>query len=320
MFDDVPIYMQNFLEYMSGIKNRSNSTVKEYYYDLRYAFRYLKLLKHGYKDNQIDNELIEATDILNLDIKFIKSIDLDDLHKYLNYLSNSLSDKPTTRARKVATLKSFFNYLTHKRKLLEKNPAVELETPKLPKRLPKYLSLDESLSLLHSVNGEFEKRDLCILTLFLNCGLRLSELVNINIYHIRGDILTVIGKGDKERSIYLNDACQKSIKEYIAVRPKDIKERDALFISKRGTRIGKRTVEVMVKKYIVLAGLDPKKYSPHKLRHTAATLMHKYGGVDIRALQQVLGHESISTTEIYTHVDNDQVKDALSKNPLNSKI
>ena len=190
-------------------------------------------------------------------IEFIKSIELDDLHKYLNYLSKILSDKPTTRARKVATLKSFFNFLTHKKKILDKNPAVELETPKLPKRLPKYLSLDESLSLLHSVDGEFEKRDLCILTLFLNCGLRLSELVNINMYHIRGDILTVIGKGDKERSIYLNDACQKAIKEYIAVRPKDVKERDALFISKRGTRIGKRTVEVLVKKYIIIARFRP---------------------------------------------------------------
>lgn len=257
MFDDVPIYIQNFLEYMSGIKNRSNSTIKEYYYDLRYAFRYLKLLKSGYKDSKIDSELIEKTDISNMDIQFIKSIELEDLHKYLNYLSKILSDKPTTRARKVATLKSFFNFLTHKKKVLEKNPAVELETPKLPKRLPKYLSLDESLSLLHSVDGEFEKRDLCILTLFLNCGLRLSELVNINMYHIRGDILTVIGKGDKERSIYLNDACQKAIKEYIAVRPKDVKERDALFISKRGTRIGKRTVEVLVKKYIIIARFRP---------------------------------------------------------------
>ncbi|MDD3304021.1 MAG: tyrosine recombinase XerC [Clostridia bacterium] len=319
MFDDVPIYIQEFLEYMSGIKNRSKSTIKEYYYDLRFAFKYLKLLDAGYKDSKINNELIEKTDISNLSLKFIENIVLEDLHKYLNFLSTTLIDKPTTRARKVAALKSFFNYMTHKRKLLDKNPAVELETPKLPKRLPKYLSLDESLSLLHSVDGEFEKRDLCILTLFLNCGLRLSELVNINLYHMRGDILTVIGKGDKERSIYLNDACQKAIKDYIAIRPKDIKDRDALFISKRGTRIGRRTVEVMVKKYIIAAGLDPKKYSPHKLRHTAATLMHKYGGVDIRALQQVLGHESISTTEIYTHVDDEQVKDALSKNPLNRK-
>ena len=318
MYDDIPSYIEKFLEYMSGIKNRSNSTLKEYYYDLRNTFKYLYLIKSGTKDSKISKELIEETDIRNLDLDFFKSIELDDLHNYLSYLSKNL-DKPTTRARKVAAIKSFFNYMTHKAKLLDKNHAVELETPKLPKRLPKYLNLNESLSLLHSVSGEFEKRDLCILTLFLNCGLRLSELVNINMYHIRDNILTVVGKGDKERSIYLNESCQKAIKEYIKVRPKDnLKDRDALFISKRGTRIGRRTVEVMVKKYIILAGLDPKKYSPHKLRHTAATLMHKYGNVDIRALQQVLGHESISTTEIYTHVDNEQVKDALEKNPLNN--
>lgn len=319
MYDDVPVYIENFLEYMVAIKNRSQTTVKEYYYDLRYAFKYLKLSKLlKYNDKNIDKELIEKTDIKDLDLDFIKMITLIDLHKYLNYLSTNNLDKPTTRARKVAALKSFFNYLAFKEKVLDKNPTVELETPKLSKRLPKYLSLDESVNLLHCVDGEFKERDFCILTLFLNCGLRLSELVNINMVHIRDNVLTVVGKGDKERSVYLNDACQKALKRYIAVRPKDVKDHEALFISKRGTRIGRRTVEMMVKKYITLSGLDPKKYSPHKLRHTAATLMHKYGGVDIRALQQILGHESISTTEIYTHVDSEQVKEALQSNPLNN--
>ncbi len=319
MYDDVPVYIENFLEYMVAIKNRSQTTVKEYYYDLRYAFKYLKLSKLlKYNDKNIDKELIEKTDIKDLDLDFIKKITLIDLHKYLNYLSANNLDKPTTRARKVAALKSFFNYLAFKEKVLDKNPTVELETPKLSKRLPKYLSLDESVNLLHCVDGEFKERDFCILTLFLNCGLRLSELVNINMVHIRDNVLTVVGKGDKERSVYLNDACQKALKRYIAVRPKDVKDHEALFVSKRGTRIGRRTVEMMVKKYITLSGLDPKKYSPHKLRHTAATLMHKYGGVDIRALQQILGHESISTTEIYTHVDSEQVKEALQSNPLNN--
>ena len=214
----------------------------------------------------------------------------------------------------------FFNYLTFKEKLIDKNLNVELETPKLSKRLPKYLTLDESVSLLQSVDGDFEKRDLCILTFFLNCGLRLSELININFVDIRDNLLTVTGKGDKERTIYLNNACQKALKEYIRERQKltNIKDKNALFISKRGTRIGRRTVEMMVKKYITMAGLDPRKYSPHKLRHTAATLMHKHGGVDIRSLQQILGHESISTTEIYTHIDSEQVKTALQSNPLNN--
>lgn len=319
MYDDLPNFVKDFLIYMQNIKNRSKSTIREYHYDLRDLFRFLKLYKiDKIKFDNITDELIDNTDIVNLNIDFIRKIELTDLYEYLNYLSNMRSDKPTTRARKIAAIKSFFNYVTFKQKLLDKNPAVELETPKLGKRLPKYLSLDESVALLHSIDGKNEKRDTCIITLFLNCGLRLSELVAINFKDIKGDVLNVIGKGDKERSIYLNESCRKALKEYIAVRPKDVKDHDALFISERGTRIGRRTVEMMVKKYITLAGLDPKKYSPHKLRHTAATLMHKYGGVDIRSLQQILGHESVSTTEIYTHVDSEQVKEALEKNPLNN--
>ncbi len=319
MYDDLPNFVKDFLIYMQNIKNRSKSTIREYHYDLRDLFRFLKLYKiDKIKFDNITDELIDNTDIVNLNIDFVKKIELSDLYEYLNYLSNMRSDKPATRARKIAAIKSFFNYVTFKQKILDKNPAVELETPKLGKRLPKYLSLDESVALLHSIDGKNEKRDTCIITLFLNCGLRLSELVAINFKDIKGDVLNVIGKGDKERSIYLNESCRKALKEYIAVRPKDVKDHDALFISERGTRIGRRTVEMMVKKYITLAGLDPKKYSPHKLRHTAATLMHKYGGVDIRSLQQILGHESVSTTEIYTHVDSEQVKEALEKNPLNN--
>ncbi len=320
MYDDIPLIVNEFIDYMIGIKNRSKNTVKEYYYDLRDSLKFLSIIindKISFKN--INDEIISNKNIKDLDLDFIKKIKLEDLYSYLNYLSVSRSDKPTTRARKVATLKSFFNYLAHKKKVLDKNPAVELETPKLPKRLPKYLSLDESIALLHSIDGKFEKRDFCIITLFLNCGLRLSELININMHDIRDNVLNVIGKGNKERSVYLNNACQKAVSEYIAVRPKDnLKDRDALFISERGTRISRRTVEMLVKKYITTAGLDPKKYSPHKLRHTAATLMHKYGGVDIRSLQQILGHESISTTEIYTHIDSEQVKSALESNPLNN--
>ena len=321
MFDDIPDFLREFLLYIQKIKNRSQSTIREYHYDLRDVFRYLKLFKiDRVKLSHINDELINQTDITELDVEFVRKIELTDLYEYLNYLTNTRLDKPTTRARKIAAIKSFFNYMTHKQKFLDKNPAVELETPKLGKRLPKYLTLDESVNLLHSIEGKNEKRDTCIITLFLNCGLRLSELVAINFKDIKDDdnTLKVIGKGDKERSVYLNESCRKAIKEYIAVRDRNAKDHEALFISERGTRIGKRTVEMMVKKYITLAGLDPKKYSPHKLRHTAATLMHKYGGVDIRSLQQILGYESVSTTEIYTHVDSEQVKEALEKNPLNN--
>lgn len=322
-YDDVPKLINEFLEYMEVMRNRSANTVKEYHYDLRNVFRYLKCYK-----NNISLDKIEEINITDLDIKFFKSIETQDFYSYLKYLSDDYKFrtrkdlKSTSRARKIASIKSFYNYLANNRKVLDKNPVVGLETPKLEKRLPKYLTLEESTSLLSSVKfneQKFGKRDYCILTIFLNCGLRLSELVNINFKDIKDDRLTIIGKGNKERVVHLNKACLHALSDYIADRKKDsVIDRDALFISERGTRISRRMVEMIVKKYITLAGLDSRKFSPHKLRHTAATLMHKYGNVDIRALQQVLGHETIATTQIYTHVDDEQVKTAIDSNPLNN--
>ena len=310
-YDDVPKLVNEFLEYMEVMRNRSNNTVKEYHYDLRSVFRYLK----NYKSNlPLDN--IDNINIIDLDIDFFKSIETQDFYSYLKYLNDDY------KLRTHKDLKSFYNYLANNRKLLDKNPVVGLETPKLEKRLPKYLTLEESTSLLSSVKfneQKFGKRDYCILTLFLNCGLRLSELININFKDIKDDRLSIIGKGNKERVVHLNKACLNALNNYIADRKKDgVKDRDALFISERGTRISRRMVELLVKKYVALAGLDTRKFSPHKLRHTAATLMHKYGNVDIRALQQVLGHETIATTQIYTHIDDEQVKTAIDSNPLNN--
>ena len=322
VYNDVPKLVQDFLEFMEVIKNRSENTVREYHYDLRNTFKYLKCYK-----KHLDLELVDEIDITDLDIKFFKSIESKDIYSYLKYLSDEYKQKTrhelkaTSRARKTASIRSFYNYLI-KENLLDKNPIINLESPKLEKRLPKYLTLEESTTLLSSVKfneQKFGKRDFCILTLFLNCGLRLSELININFKDIKEDRLSIIGKGNKERVVHLNNACTNAIKEYVADRKKDgVIDREALFISERGTRISRRMVEMIVKKYITLAGLDPRKYSPHKLRHTAATLMHKYGNVDIRALQQVLGHESIATTQIYTHVDDEQVKNAIESNPLNN--
>ena len=325
-YDDVPKIINDFLEYMQVIKNRSDNTLKEYHYDLRNLCIFLKLYSSCGNINKIVWD--EKLDVNDLDLDFFKSVNTTDFYSFLSYLDSSHKEKnhsglkSTTRARKVSAIKSFYNFLAVNLKVLDKNPTIGLDSPKLEKRLPKYLSLEESTSLLQSVKyneQKFERRDYCILTLFLNCGLRLSELVNIDLKDIKDDRLTVIGKGDKERSIHLNKACLTSISRYMEVRPKDnLKDRDALFISERGTRIGRRMVELLVKKYVELAGLDSRKYTPHKLRHTAATLMHKYGHVDIRALQQVLGHESISTTQIYTHVDSDEVKNAIDSNPLNN--
>lgn len=315
-FSDMPDIAVEFLNYMLTIQNKSEKTVSEYHYDLRTFFRYIKVIKHNADEDKF-NEL----PVNNITINDIKSIDLTDLYSFMAYTSRERRNSAVTRARKIACLKSFYKYLHTKVKLIDYNPAAELESPKIVKRLPKYLKLDESITLLQSVNGKKNvARDYAILVLFLNCGLRLSELVGINVNDIRGDILTVVGKGNKERTIYLNKACQDAISAYMAERAKlkAIKDPKALFISERKTRISPKTVQYLVKKYIKVAGLDPDKYSTHKLRHTAATLMYKHGKVDIRALQAILGHESVATTEIYTHIDEDQLRNAVNNNPLSS--
>jgi len=315
-FNDMPDIVIEFLNYMITIKNKSLKTVSEYHYDLRTFLRYIKVTKHNADEKDFKN-----IDVKDITIDDIKKIDLTDLYSFMAFTSRELDNTAVTRARKVASLKSFYKYLHTKVKLIDYNPAAELETPKHVKRLPKYLNLNESIQLLQSVNSKKNAaRDYAILVLFLNCGLRLSELVGINVNSIRGDTLTVIGKGNKERTVYLNKACQDAIAAYMAERSKlkTIRDPKALFLSERKTRISPKTVQYLVKKYIQAAGLDPDKYSPHKLRHTAATLMYKHGNVDIRALQAILGHESISTTEIYTHLDDEQLREAVKNNPLAS--
>ncbi len=320
--EENPEYLNSFLDYTLTILNKSPNTVKEYNYDLA---TFLKFIKIRFNLTQEDDfSLITIKDI---DINTIRKITLDDIHAFLSYLTTTYHSKAATRARKASSIRVFFNYLCAKANLIELNPAQNLETPKLDKRLPKYLSLEDSKKLLNVTQNEDNRnmeRDYAIITLFLNCGMRLSELVGININDIdfSENKMTVIGKGNKERTIYLNKACMRAVHEYLDVRPKDgiktdkLNSRKALFLSERRERISKRTVQHIVDKELIAAGLDTKKYSTHKLRHTAATLMYQYGNVDIRALQEVLGHESISTTEIYTHVANQQARDAIESNPL----
>lgn len=317
--DKNPDFINLFLDYTITILNKSPNTIKEYNYDIANFLKFIKLNPSDYK--KVD---LSEIDISTMTIDDIRKIKLEDIHRYISYMATTLNSKPTTRARKVSSLRVFFKYLSHKAKLIDTNPAQDLETPKIGKRIPKYLSLDDSKKLLDVTKSDDDrncKRDFAIVTLFLNCGMRLSELVGINIKDINfSDCkLNVIGKGNKERTIYLNKACMNAIKNYITIRPNDsIKydSRDALFLSERKERISNRMVQVIVKNELMRAGLDTTKYSVHKLRHTAATLMYQYGNVDIRALQELLGHESISTTEIYTHVDNVQVRNAVESNPL----
>lgn len=315
--DKNPEFLNSFLDYSVTILNKSPNSIKEYNYDLIMFLRFIKL--HYKLTNETEFQNINIDDIT---VDILKKITLNDIHAFLFFLTEQHKSKAATRARKVSSIRIFFNYLTTKANLLEINPAQNLETPKLDKRIPKYLTLDDSRKLLNMASSEDNRnkeRDYAILTLFLNCGMRLSELVGINIKDISFTEckLNVIGKGNKERTIYLNKSCMNAINKYIAVRPKEkVRSKEALFLSERRERISNRTVQHIVKKELKLAGLDPEKYSVHKLRHTAATLMYQYGNVDIRALQELLGHESISTTEIYTHVNNDQVRNAVESNPL----
>lgn len=316
--EENPSYLNDFLDYMITIQNKSPNTVKEYNYDLATFLKYIKV--HFRLTDEKDLQKVKYSD---LSIETIKKIKLEDLHSFLGYLTKNYNSKATTRSRKVSSLRVFFNYLTQKN-LIEINPTQNLETPKIGKRLPKYLSLDDSRKLLDVASNEDNRnneRDYAITTLFLNCGMRLAELCGINLTDINFDEcqMNVIGKGNKERTIYLNKACVHAINEYISVRPKDNLTADgknALFLSERRQRISRRTVQDIIYKELKQAGLDTSKYSVHKLRHTAATLMYQYGNVDIRALQELLGHESISTTEIYTHVSNNQVRNAVESNPL----
>src|SRR5699024_6899986 len=317
-----PEYVNSFLDYSAVVLNKSPNSVKEYNYDLNMFLKYMKIDFRLTKENDFSK-----INIKDFDIQTLKKITTNDINSFLSYLALNQGSKPATRARKISTIRIFFAYLFDQ-KLIDDNPAIGIQTPNQEKRMPKYLSLDDSkklLSVTADENDENKERDYAIITLFLNCGLRLSELVGINISNIdfSENRLTVIGKGNKERTIYLNEACIKAIQDYLSVRPKEGVKVDskgsnkALFLSKRKERISNRMVQYIVERELMKAGLDTSKYSTHKLRHTAATLMYQYGHVDIRALQELLGHESIATTEIYTHVSNEQVRDAVERNPLN---
>jgi len=313
-YSDVPQIVKDFLMYIQVVRGESKVTGEDYYFDLRTFFKYMKMKKSGIND--IPFEQIE---IIDIDIEFIRTITLSDIYEFLFFLENVRKNSARSRSRRISCLRTFFKYLTNKANLLTDNPIEELDSPSLPKSLPKYLNLEDSVALLESVEGANKQRDFAILTIFLNCGLRLSELVNLNLSDVKGEFITVNGKGNKQRSIFLNEACRDAIDDYLKIRPRDgLKDRDALFISRNRSRISPKTVQWLVKKHLNAAGLSDQNLSTHKLRHTAATLMHRHGNVDIRVLQEILGHENLGTTQIYTHVDNQQVRSAAESNPLSS--
>lgn len=316
-FFRLPQLVQDYLTYVEAIKGHSSLSVLEYASDLRTYFRFMVKHKGLFPADAPDNEL----DLTIVDINFIKTITLNDTYTFLIYCKNERRNNEATRARRVVAIRRFFSYLSENLGLLPANPMKNLDAPKTKKSLPKYLTLDESKKLLSVISGKNKERDFAIVTLFLNCGMRLSELVSINYNDIKSDgTIVITGKGNKERTIYLNQACIDAITAYMKVRPNDKVKDRALFLSSRYQRINPRTVEMMVNKYIDMAGLGGRGLSVHKLRHTAATLMYQHGNVDVLVLKEILGHENLGTTEIYTHIQSDASKNAVDSNPLaNSK-
>ena len=316
-FSYLPECAQRYLTDLKVIKNCSDLTIRGYALDLQLFFRYLKRTKRTVPSDVPFDEI----DVSDIDIDLLKKVSLRDGINFLFYCATERKNDAAARARKATSLRRFFRYMSIPNTdypYLEKNPFQELESPKLRKTLPKYLTLEQSKALLDSVDGKFRERDYCILTLFLNCGLRISELVGLNLSDISPDnTMRVLGKGNKERIVHLTPACQSALRLYLSVRPADeVADRDALFISRNHRRISVRAVQNLVDKFLEKAGLANQGFSAHKLRHTAATLMYQYGNVDVLLLKELLGHENLSTTEIYTHVLSSQLEAALDANPL----
>lgn len=322
-YQDCPQILRDFLTYHETIKGQSPKTISEYYLDLRMFLRFIKLMR---SDMPIRTDLSNI-DIRSVDLEFIRQITTSDIFDFLSYLANDRTANPdaaypdygispASRARKLSAIKSFYKYLTVRTKQLIDNPVADLEYPKLRKSLPKYLTLEQSAALLQAVSGPNEKRDYAILMLFLNCGIRRSELVGLNLTDVYEDRIRVIGKGNKERFVYFGSSCKKAIDAYLPERnKKQLSDNRALFGSRDNNRISVTAVHRMIKKYLLIAGLDPDNFSAHKLRHTAATMMLS-GGVDVKTVQEVLGHENLNTTQIYTHIENTELKIAAEANPL----
>lgn len=322
-YSDCPQVVRDFLVYHESIKAQSPRTISEYHLDLRMFLRFMKLMR---SDMPIHTRLDDIP-IKDIDLDFIRQIGTSDIYDFLSYLANDRTPdpdaavpqygiSPTARARKLSALKSFYKYLTVRTKQLVDNPVADLEYPKLRKSLPKYLTLEQSSALLQAVSGQNEKRDYAILMLFLNCGIRRSELVGLNLSDVYEDRIRVVGKGNKERIVYFGTACRKAIDAYLVERNKKVlSDNRALFGSRDGNRISVTAVHRLVKKAFLQAGLDSSQFSAHKLRHTAATMMLS-GGVDVKTVQEVLGHENLNTTQIYTHIENTELKLAAEANPL----
>ena len=317
--------VQGFVIYKLTIQGCSPKTVQEYQLDLRTFFRFLIAREQGI---DYSSEDFQKIDVRGIDIERLKAVTPDDIYDFLYYVNLERGNEWSARARKLSALRALFRYLIIKKHAFKENPTIDIDSPKPKKTLPKVLTLDESLALLRAVEEDkdspYRLRDYAILTLFLNCGMRVSELAGLNLDKLDPNLLSLVvtGKGNKERIIYLNDACRRALGDYLVERhsEKYAKVKDkALFLSRLNQRMSVKTIQAMVYKYLKMAGLGAKHYSVHKLRHTAATLMYQTGNVDVRVLKEILGHEQLNTTQIYTHVSNKAMETAMEQNPLSDQ-
>lgn len=320
---DCPEILRQFLSYHENIKGQSPKTIAEYYLDLRMFLRFIILIKNEMPYNTD----LETISIHGVDLPLLRSVRESDIYDFLSYLANDRIKNPDSaheetgigsaaRARKLSAIKSFYKYLTVRTKLLEVNPVQDMEYPKLRKSLPRYLTLEQSRQLLEAVDGPNSARDFAILMIFLSCGIRISELVGLNLTDVYEDRIRVVGKGNKERIVFMGNACKNAIESYLPVRKKLVlTDNRALFGSRDHNRISTSAVHRLVKKHLLAAGLDADQFSAHKLRHTAATMMLS-GGVDVKTVQEVLGHENLNTTQIYTHIENTELQIAAQANPI----
>ena len=314
-YSDAPPILKEFLYYSQTIRGLSAKTVEGYYIDLKLFFKFMV----QNRNNSIDNSTIDDVSITHIDIDFISSISQSDILKFLYFVTNDRKNSQASRARKISSLRGYFKYLFNKTNQIDHNPTEHIEMPAAKKRLPKFLNLEQSFELLNNIQTSFTERDYCIIILFLSCGMRLSELVGINITDINKDTLRIIGKGNKERMVYLNSACMTAIDEYLKIRNTIVSPslEPALFISKKTKkRMSNRRVQQVVEECLKLSGLSNMGFSTHKLRHTAATLLYRSGNADMLALKEILGHEHVSTTEIYTHISDEQIKKAAKSSPI----
>lgn len=316
-YPDCPPLLDRYIKHSIAISNKAKRTVNSYVVDILLFLRFYA---------RLSGKVAENTNLKDIKVKTMTDAEIcavtaDDIFSFLYFLADDRKNSPGTRKHKLSSLHSFYNYILLVEKAIDKNPVNYVERPStkgLATRPPKFLELDQSKALLKTIDGQFQERDYCMILLFLTCGMRLSELTRINLKDFSDKTLKIVGKGNKPRTVPLNQMCLEAIADYRAIRDglPNLVDKDAMFVSKRtGKRIGNRQVEKIVTKYIAESGLQATGCTTHSLRHSAATMYYR-AGVDLQQIARILGHSSTKVTEIYTHIDESSLAEIIDNSPL----